>query len=430
MTVTYLSLFYTRFEFGRRLSLFYGQAAVGGALGGIISYVVFSRFRNDPSAEQSAWRAWQVLFLLEGSLTMVVAIVGYFWLPHSVETAWFLSPSERSYASSRIIRDRAVQSTSFRTKHHENDEDMLDHDEESRGLLGSSNAATSSSKQLVDDRGLTPRDILSSVFSPTIWHLLACNILSSLPVYAFSVFLPLVLAPLLSSSGENDNAALINLMTAPPHFCGVLTLFLFATYSDKHAIRLKPILCGLLIVIVGLVLVVVLPVSWPIARYISLNILLSGTYVASPLTVAWISGNAPMPGKRAVMLGINGWGNMAGILAALLFRPEYAANGYVVPFWWTLMAVVLAAAGYWFFLQRLQRTNLERKGIMSGWSEEDVKRENEIGCGPVRQDSERMKGMARWCKGHKWGMGIAKWIEEAVEAGRQGDERVTFVYGL
>ena len=41
VTVSYLSLFYTRFEFGRRLSLFYGQAAVGGALGGVVSYLVF-----------------------------------------------------------------------------------------------------------------------------------------------------------------------------------------------------------------------------------------------------------------------------------------------------------------------------------------------------------------------------------------------------
>ncbi|OCL06443.1 MFS general substrate transporter, partial [Glonium stellatum] len=101
VTVSYLSLFYTRFEFARRLSLFYGQAAVAGALGGILSYFVFSHFNNehpDPSSAASpdnAWKSWQVLFLLEGGSTVIVALTGFFWLPHSAKTAWFLSKEER-----------------------------------------------------------------------------------------------------------------------------------------------------------------------------------------------------------------------------------------------------------------------------------------------------------------------------------------------
>ena len=113
MTVSYLSLFYTRFEFGRRLSLFYGQAAVGGALGGILSYLVFSMFPDrhagGDDGPTSSWKNWQVLFLVEGVLTIVTAVIGFFWLPHSVETAWFLTPEERQYASLRIIRDRSEQ---------------------------------------------------------------------------------------------------------------------------------------------------------------------------------------------------------------------------------------------------------------------------------------------------------------------------------
>ena len=50
-----------------------------------------------------------MLFLLEGTLTIVVAFIGYFWLPHSVETAWFLTPEERQYASARVVRDRDIQ---------------------------------------------------------------------------------------------------------------------------------------------------------------------------------------------------------------------------------------------------------------------------------------------------------------------------------
>ena len=110
VTVTYLSLFYTRFEFGRRLSFFYGQAAVGGALGGVLSYFVFSRFGADRQDANTGYKPWQVLFLLEGCLTVLVAVIGYFWLPHGADKAWFLAPEERKYACSRIIQDRDFHS--------------------------------------------------------------------------------------------------------------------------------------------------------------------------------------------------------------------------------------------------------------------------------------------------------------------------------
>ncbi|KAJ4309406.1 hypothetical protein N0V94_008953, partial [Neodidymelliopsis sp. IMI 364377] len=138
VTVSYLSLFYTRFEFGRRLSLFYGQAAVGAALGGVISYFVFKHFpdrHGDNPDIESRWQSWQVLFLLEGGITVVVALLGYVWLPHSVDTAWFFTPAERRYASSRVIKDRAAQEGSTAKYRDSNDDYTPHHDEESRGLL-------------------------------------------------------------------------------------------------------------------------------------------------------------------------------------------------------------------------------------------------------------------------------------------------------
>jgi hypothetical protein len=428
VTVTYLSLFYTRFEFGRRLSFFYGQAAIGGALGGLISYLVFSHFGDDDDKSNTMWRPWQVLFLLEGTLTIVVAFIGYFWLPHSVETAWFLTPEERRYASSRVVRDRDVQNTTATGQ--EGDLDAEDtYDEESRGLLDPSKHSISTvtpARELVDDRGLSPNDILSAIFNTKIWHILACNILSAVPVYAFSVFMPLVLAPL----RKGANPALVNLLTAPPHLCGAVVLYFFARYSDKHRIRLKPILSGLIIMAVGLILFVLLPMSWNVTRYLALNVLLSGTYVASPLTVAWISGNTPSPGKRALLLGINGWGNLAGIISAILFRPKYADAGYIVPFWWTLLCVALAAVGYVLFLRRLKIENETRHMIMRKWSEDDVELERSEGRGPLPRQSQWLATVIRLTKPNSRLAWFTHWLEKAAQSGREGDEKVTFVYGL
>jgi MFS family permease len=439
VTVSYLSLFYTRFEFGRRLSLFYGQAAVGGALGGVLSYVVFSHFPGGPhdhgkerdEEPRKEWQSWQVLFMLEGSLTIIVAATGYFWLPHSAETAWFLTPEERRYASQRIIRDRAsqIESATRPAAIAEIDEDQ-EYDEESRGLLNPSQVVRSSTAKLAvtDDRGLTPHDIISAFLSPRIWHILLCNILSAIPVYAFSVFLPLVLAPLT----KLPNPALVNLLTAPPYICGAITLYFFASYSDRHRVRIMPILAGLALLLIGLTLVVTLPTSkeWAIPRYLALNVLLSGTFIASPLTVAWISGNTPSPGKRALLLGINGWGNLAGLFSALLFQPKYADEGYITPFWWTLVAVATAAGGYFLFWRNLKSENERRRRVVGSWDEEDIEREKVEGQGPL-QDGNRVigliiDGLKMWPVTRQWG----EWLEESGQRAREGDERLTFVYGL
>jgi hypothetical protein len=436
VTVTYLSLFYTRFEFGRRLSLFYGQAAVGGALGGLLSYLVFSRFRQDTpgAAPESTWRPWQLLFLLEGSLTMVVALLGYFWLPHGPETAWFLTPREREFAASRVFEDRNAQNVGANSYSADETEDENDHDnehqhegrdQESHTLLHPTKATPSHRRASLDDRGLTPDDVYTAIFNTNIWHILACNILSAIPVYAFSIFLPLVLGPLTKKS----NPALINLLTAPPHLCGAVVLFFFARYSDMHRIRLIPVLSGLAIMLAGLTAVIVLPASWAVPRYVALNILLSGTYVASPLTVAWISGNTPSPGKRALLLGINGWGNLAGVVAALLFRPSYADSGYIVPMGWTLVSVGLSAIGFVFFLRKQRAENATRRKILSGWSDEAIEMERLEGTGPLFQDhawARKFIGAARTSK-LNW---LADWLESATQGGREGDQRITFVYGL
>ncbi|KAF2703328.1 MFS general substrate transporter [Pleomassaria siparia CBS 279.74] len=439
VTVSYLSLFYTRFEFGRRLSLFYGQAAVGGALGGVLSYFVFSKYPGsvhdhygkdgDTESVGKEWQSWQVLFMLEGSLTIIVAATGFFWLPHSAETAWFLTPEERRYASERILRDRTSQIESATRTHAQSGiDEEREYDEESRGLLNPSRFVHSSVAKaaVIDDRGLTPHDIISAFLSPKIWHILACNILSAIPVYAFSVFLPLVLAPLT----KLPNPALVNLLTAPPYICGAITLYFFASYSDHRQIRILPVLAGLALLLVGLALVVSLPISWAVPRYLALCVLLSGTFIASPLTVAWISGNTPSPGKRALLLGINGWGNLAGLFSAVLFQPKYAKDGYIIPFWWTLVCVATAAAGYLLFWRKLKSENARRKALIAEWDDEDVERERIEGRGPIKDERLVIGWMIGWLKKLKPTRTWGEWLEESGQRGREGDEKVTFVYGL
>jgi hypothetical protein len=115
-------------------------------------------------------------------------------------------------------------------------------------------------------------------------------------------------------------------MTVPPYVIGAIFLLCFAWSSDHFRNRLYHILVALSIVMIGLILTITLPLENTGGRYAGLVILLAGTFITSPLTAAWLAGNTPEPGKRTVVIGINGWGNLAGIIGSELFLAKYSPD--------------------------------------------------------------------------------------------------------
>jgi len=440
-TVAYLSLFYTRYEFAVRLSVFYGQTAVAGVLGAVLSWAIFSKYEGEPEVNNGRLKGWQVLFLIEGCSTIVVALLGFVWLPRSAETAWFLNGEERAWAEKRIRLDyddaSRASMASFSSSGPRrgsglgtvtSNTPILDHraDESAQGeahhrLLGVSgpdhrDAPPSTPTPLTADSGLSKHDILSAILNYKIWHILACNILSAIPATAFSVFLPLVMRQLSPSLNLAPSAS--NLLSAPPFAFGAIMLFTFATWSDRSKKRLRPIFCGLLLLLIGLSVTLLVPTQNYILRYISLCILLSGSFIASPLTVAWLTNNTPEPGKRSIVLGINGWGNLGGVFLSVLFTPEDRLNGYIRPFIITLLCALASFAGYIAFWVLLLRENRWREDVVAGWSEADKEREEGFGDVPVP-----LTLGARVRK--RIGVGRI-----GLEDERRGDEKLTFRYGL
>lgn len=454
-TVSYLSLFYTRYEFAVRLGFFYGQTAVAGVVGGVLSWAVFKRFPGQDDSHVSpipgsevtvdgGWKSWEVLFIIEGCLTMVVALIGFFWLPHSAEKAWFFSSEERVWAETRIRLDRdevlhtptnrntgarSVVSRSSRAEDqpqtsYDND---LERTDDHALLLGSDRRTTPrprkiSTASLTADSGLSRHDVISAVAQYKIWHLLICNILSAIPATAFSVFLPMVMKQL--SPRLNLTPAASNLLSAPPFAFGAIVLFLFTRWSDRTHERLIPILWGLALLLIGLTLTVMTPVDSYVLRYASLCVLLSGSFIASPLTVAWLTNNTPEPGKRAILLGINGWGNLAGVFSALLFTPDDKKDGYVRPFFVTLVCVGLAFAGFAVFRLMLVRENDQRDKIVANWSESERREEDLMGNVEVSGSSARQRTL--WDAAG--GSGVLHRL--GLDGARRGDDKLTYRYGL
>lgn len=98
------------------------------------------------------------------------------------------------------------------------------------------------------------------------------------------------------------------------------------------------------------------------------------------------------PNKRSLVLGVNGFGNLAGVIGSQLFRSSYAPR-YLVPFYASLGFIAFALIGYIAYRILLQQVN-----------------------------RYRMRKIADW--------GLAEFENEQVNSRRLGDKKYTFMYSL
>lgn len=147
----FMSTLYPKYSVGFRMGLFAGMYSIAGAFAGLIAYGLLR-------IDSERIHGWQAVFLFEGGLTILMALVTYVMLPKSLATAWFLNPAERQHAVHRMNVDLAGT------------QEMAD----------------------INGGGITRRDIIDVAKDWRKLLIVACNVLSILPVTAFTTFLPLI----------------------------------------------------------------------------------------------------------------------------------------------------------------------------------------------------------------------------------------------
>lgn len=95
-----LSIFYTRKEVATRIAILYTGNILATAFAGLIAAGIF--YGLDDVAGISGWR-W--LFILQGAVTFVIAIVGFFVLPDFPHDTKWLTQEERDLATNRMELD-------------------------------------------------------------------------------------------------------------------------------------------------------------------------------------------------------------------------------------------------------------------------------------------------------------------------------------
>ncbi|KAL1858131.1 hypothetical protein VTK73DRAFT_7926 [Phialemonium thermophilum] len=273
--------------------------------------------------------SWQYLFIIEGSLTMFFAVVNYIMLPAEGCTAWFLTEEEKDWARERMRRDSADEHQAR--------------------------------------RGISKRDIIEVLKDFKLWIVIPGNITASVVYQAFNVFLPLIVQNL----GYTSYRA--NLFSVPIYFIGTVGLIALAYSSDYFKDRTYHLLLAVGIVIVGSILVVTLESN--VGRYIGLCIMNIGTYSQTPLISASLMNNTPSPGKRVLVMGLQGYGNLGGVIAGQLFLSKYAPK-YQLPFYTSLGLLSFGWLCYLGYRFSLIYHNKKRAKIIASWTPEQIAEEN------------------------------------------------------
>ncbi|EED14016.1 MFS nicotinic acid transporter Tna1, putative [Talaromyces stipitatus ATCC 10500] len=279
----YITLWYPRDRAQYRQALFFSAASVAGAFSGLLAYGIA---KMDGVAGYAGWR-W--IFILEGLLTVAVALVAPFAIHDFPETAKFLSEDERELIIT-MLRNQTT-SEGFVTS------EVIQEESKFRA------------KYVID--ALTDWQIYLGLFM--YWGI-------TCPLYGISFFLPSIIKDL----GYTSSTA--QLLTVPIYITAAIVAIGAAWLSDRRQQRSPFILFFMSLIAIGFIIVIASSGRGvPGVVYAGVFIAVVGIYPAFPGNVTWIAVNLAGDYKRAAGMAVHiGLGNMAGAMASNFYRSQDA----------------------------------------------------------------------------------------------------------
>ncbi|KAG5297267.1 high-affinity nicotinic acid transporter [Histoplasma ohiense] len=277
----YITKWYCRHEAQLRQALFFSAASVAGAFSGLLAFAIA---RMDGIAGLDGWR-W--IFVLEGILTVVVAVPAFFFIQDYPDTATFLTEEEKAWVIHRLrsqYSDTTVKTEKFQWKYVK--------------------------------YALLDWQIYLSLIT---WYGIVC------PLYGISFFLPTIIKDLGYTSSMSQ------LLTVPIYIFAAIISVLSAWLSDRQGQRSPLLFFHVLCIVVGYAIIISGSARVvPGVVYFGTFVVVSGIYPALPAIVTWLSNNMAGDYKRAAGMAIQiGVGNFAGAMASSLYRTQDAPTYYL-----------------------------------------------------------------------------------------------------
>ncbi|OJJ06222.1 hypothetical protein ASPVEDRAFT_199973 [Aspergillus versicolor CBS 583.65] len=290
----YLSLFYTRKQFALRTAVLYSGSQLGNAFGGLFAIGILELDGKNGIA------GWRWLFLIEGVLTIGLAIIIAFILPNKLTKLKGFTAAEQDWLVWNFEADQGQQD----------------------------NADEISAK----------KGVWMAVVDPKTWLLMA-TLYSIYIAGAVSNFFPSVVATL--GYGRNETYAL----TAPPYVLCVIVMIINGFHSDRKQERYWHIVCPMFMCLAANVIAVATLNT--AARYVAMMLMPASFYGAAIVVLSWITASLSQPSvKRASAIAlINAITNTPNVWCSYLYGapPRYLA-AFVVNLAASAMAIAAATA--------------------------------------------------------------------------------------
>ncbi|KAF2018536.1 putative MFS transporter [Aaosphaeria arxii CBS 175.79] len=307
-----ISMFYTRKETASRLSIFYTGNLLASAFSGLIAAGIFEGLDG-----RNGWEGWRWLFLIQGLVTVLVAVTAFFLLPNAPLTTKWLTPAQRQLAHDRIVFD-----------------------------------TTGKQEQVNVWKGLREAcvDYRTWVFA------LMQNL--HLSANGFKNFLPTAVQTL----GFGRTVTLV--LTCPPYLLAGIISVLVSWSSGKLNERTWHITLSKLVAIVGFMVgTLTLNVG---ARYFAMVLFVGATYGVNNINLAWAAAVLGQTNeKKAVVLAIaNTLGNLSFVYTPYLW-PDSSKPRYSMAMWASVgfSGGVIACA--WVLRFIMQRDNKKLRALDS-----------------------------------------------------------------
>ncbi|KIA75427.1 hypothetical protein HK57_00071 [Aspergillus ustus] len=280
---TYLiTCWYTRFEVGKRLSGFWILSVLASGFAAILAYA-FSLLDG-----QQGLGGWRWIFIIEGAITTAVCLFGRLLIiDFPTKAGNFLSPTEQAFVLNRINADRGD----------------------------------------AEEDGVTLSKIL---FHLRDWKLYfwSFNLMAStLPGYAYSYFLPIILR-----DGMGFSTTQSQLLSCPPYVFAAVMALVSGWLGDRYKLRGPVIAVHQLVTAIGMLITVYGKAD--AARYFGCFLGIGFLQFCVPGVLTFQANNITSHSKRAVasatcLIG----GGIGGIIASSAFKssesPQYTTGVWV-----------------------------------------------------------------------------------------------------
>ena len=268
------SMYYKRHEYQKRLSLFFCSTVVAGAFGGLLAYAIAKL------GKAHGYSAWRWIFIIEGAITSVLAILAAFLIIDWPEQTRWLNAREKEVLRHRISADIG-------------DSCLMD---------------------TLDRPAL--RRILSDY---KIWLGAFIYMGVSVSGLAGAFFLPTILVEF------NWQAQEAQVRTIPIYVFAGGMMLLTAWASDKLRHRCGFIIAGASLSTVGYGMLLAQEGKSRDFKFAAVFLVFGGAYMVTPMALVWLQNNLSGHWKRAFGSSMQVTiGNIAGIIGSNIFLKQEA----------------------------------------------------------------------------------------------------------